>query len=95
MAKLVKPGQITAQHGWVVGDIRQFAALMFDDANDHQLALAMWSLLAGDPDLACDFIQLDKRHSEAGSLTPELSLERDELVKRLDALNFQAPDIGV
>lgn len=87
----ITPSKVTSQYKWSIDHARAFAADMLEDVNDHALALAIWSVMAGDSQLACDFIQHGRRIEEARGLTPELSKEDRILLERFAALGFKGP----
>ena len=63
---------------------REFCGELLEDVNDHSLAFAMRSLAMDEFHLARAFIDLEEAVQQAGELTPELKVKRDEL---LDAFN--------
>lgn len=83
MAKKIKPQDVAKQFDWDSTDIAEFAADMMEDANDHNLAAALRAVNFQQYDLACEFIQLEKDHQEAGELTTELRDRRHALLDRL------------
>lgn len=83
MPKKIRPQDVAAQFEWDVADITDFCADVFEDANDHNVALALRALNAEDYELACEFIKLEADHAEAKELTPELRKRREELMDRL------------
>ncbi len=83
MPKKIRPQDVAAQLEWDLGDIADFCSDVMEDANDHNMAAALRAVNAGDHDLACEFIQLEKEHSEAGHFTKELQDRRNELLDRL------------
>ena len=82
--KKIEPQHVAAQLKWDIGAITDFCANVLEDANDHNVSLALHALNAEDYELAKEFIDLEAAHAEAGELTPELSEQRRELMDRLD-----------
>jgi hypothetical protein len=83
MANKIKPSQISAQVGYDIAAAADFAADLLEDVNDHNMAAALRAVNAGEYDLACEIIQIEKEHLEAGHLTTELRERRDALLDRL------------
>ena len=83
MAGKIKPKQVAAQFKWDSVEIADFCADALEDANDHNVAGALWALNVQEYDLACEFLHLEKDQNEAGELTPELSDRRAALMERL------------
>jgi hypothetical protein len=84
MAKNIEPSDVAAQLKWDIGAITDFCANALEEANDHNISLALRALNAEDYDLAKEFIDLESAHATAGGLTPELDEKRRELMERLD-----------
>ncbi len=78
-----KPETIAKQFDWDTQALLDFCANVMEDANDHGVALALSSLVIGDHDLACKFLQVRKEHVEAGGLGGELYQRRAALVQEL------------
>jgi hypothetical protein len=91
---LIKPSNVAAQYKWDLGYITEFAAQMFEDANDHEMAYALWALAAGDVGLACEFLKLSAAVDKAGELTPELREKMNRLMDRSKGLAYESPDLG-
>jgi hypothetical protein len=83
-SKDITPSQVAMQLDWDIGAITDFCANVLEDANDHNVSLALRALNAEDYELAKEFIDLEAAHAEAGELTTELSQKRDELMGRLE-----------
>lgn len=83
MPKKITPKEVAAQFKWAINDLTEFCALVLEEANDHNISLALTAINFQNYELACDFIRLEKDHAEAGELTPELNERRNELVHRL------------
>ena len=83
MLKKIKPGDVSAQFKWDIGAIGDFCSDVLEDANDHNVSLALRAVNANEYDLACEFIQLEKEHRAEGHLTEKLSERRQALVARL------------
>jgi hypothetical protein len=86
MPKTFRPQEIARAFDWDIGDIREFAGNVLEDANDHWTAHALWSMNAGDVDLACEFLQLEAQVETAGELTPELREQSNALLDRFKEL---------
>jgi hypothetical protein len=84
MAKKIEPSDVASQLKWDIGAITDFCANVLEEANDHNVSLALRALNAEDYELAKEFIDLEAAHAEAGELTPELNEKRRELMERLD-----------
>ena len=84
MAKKIEPSDVAAQLKWDIGGITDFCASVLEEANDHNVSLALRALNADDYELAKEFIDLEAAHADAGELTPELNERRKELMGRLD-----------
>lgn len=84
MSKKITPDAVASQFKWDIGAITHFCARALEAANDHNISLALRALNAGRYDLAKSFIDLEEKHFEAGSLTPELAEKRRELAERLE-----------
>lgn len=84
MPKKIEPQDVAAQLKWDVGAITDFCANALEEANDHNISLALRALNAEDYELAKEFIDLEAEHVEAGELTPELDEKRKELMEKLD-----------
>jgi hypothetical protein len=69
--------------GGDIDEARKFAYKLLQDVNDHSLALALLAIGLGKYDLACEWIQLEKAHQEAGELTPALSKVQIRLLDKL------------
>lgn len=82
----LRPSSIAMALDYDFGAIRDFAGEMLEAANDHDVALALWSINYGDPELACDFIKASAERDKAGYLTTELMDRRAELLKRYTEL---------
>jgi len=80
----IKPQDVASQLKWDIGAITDFCADVLEDANDHNISLALRALNAEDYELAKEFIDLEAAHAEAGELTPELSEKRNELMQKLE-----------
>ena len=81
---LIEPQDVATQLQWDVGAITDFCANVLEEANDHNISLALRALNAEDYELAKEFIDLEAAHAEAGELTPELDEKRKELMEKLD-----------
>lgn len=79
-----KPESIAKQFDWDVQGLLDFCSNVMEDANDHGTALALTSLVIGDHDLACKFLQVRKEHLAAGGLGGELYERRAALVRELN-----------
>ena len=66
-------------------DICNFAAIMLEECNEHNLALALRFLAVLRPDHAIQALKLEIKHLQAGELTPELREERIILQQYLKA----------
>lgn len=84
MPNKITPQDVAAQLKWDIGGITDFCANVLEDANDHNVSMALRALNAEDYELAKEFIDLEADHVEAGELTPELAERRKELADRLD-----------
>lgn len=84
MPKRIEPQDIAAQLKWDIGAITAFCADALEEANDHNISLALRALNAEDYELAKEFIDLEAAHAEAGELTPELNALRQGLMERLE-----------
>lgn len=84
MAKKIEPNDVATQLKWDVGAITDFCASALEEANDHNISLALRALNAEDYDLAKEFIDLEAEHAKAGELTPDLNERRKELMEKLD-----------
>ena len=84
MIKKIEPQDVAAQLKWDIGAITDFCANALDEANDHNISLALRALNAEDYELAKEFIDLESAHAEAGELTPELDEKRRELMEKLE-----------
>lgn len=80
--RLVK--EIASAEEYGIAEIRDLAAELFEEINDHQLAGAMWAMSWGDYGLAKDFIDLEAKVTKARELTPELRKVADRLWDRLN-----------
>jgi len=80
----IKPSDVTSQFEFDIAEITDFCADVLEDANDHNVSLALRALNAGDYELSKEFVDLEAAHVEAGELTPELAEKRHELEERLD-----------
>lgn len=87
-----KASAITMAFDYSIGDIRDFLGDVLEDANDHLVAHALWSLNAGDADLACKFIRLANEIEEVGELTPELRKKENELLDEFQKLQEEEGD---
>lgn len=83
MAKQIKPSQIAKQLEWDINGAVDFSADLLEDVNNHNLAAALRAVAAEQYELACEFIQFEKEHRAAGSLTSELYARRNDLLDRL------------
>ena len=84
MPKKIEPRDVATQLKWNIGAITDFCANALEEANDHNVSLALRALNADDYELAKEFIDLEAAHAEAGELTPDLNQKRKELMERLD-----------
>ena len=84
MPKKIEPQDVAAQLKWDIGAITDFCANALEEANDHNISLALRALNADDYDLAKEFIDLEAAHAGAGELTPELREKRNELMEKLE-----------
>src|SRR3990167_7855834 len=82
--KKIEPQHVAAQFKCDIGAITDFCASALEEANDHNISLALRALNAEDYELAKEFIDLEAAHVEAGELTPELNEKRRELMEKLD-----------
>jgi hypothetical protein len=89
---IIKPEAVAAQKKYDIGALTEFAADMLEEANDHNIAAALRALNVEAYDLACDFINLEKEHNEAGELTPELNERRTELLAALATAEDEGGD---
>ena len=80
----IEPQDVATQLQWDIGAITDFCANVLEEANDHNISLALRALNAEDYDLAKEFIDLEAEHAAAGELTPELDEKRKELMEKLD-----------
>ena len=83
MAKEITPKQVAKQFEWDINRTREFCALALEEANDHNLALAIWAVDAGDFGLAREFLEIEAEHLRAGYLTEEMNERRKALLERL------------
>lgn len=84
MATKIDPSDVATQLKWDIGAITDFCAAALEEANDHNISLALRALNAEDYELAKEFIDLEAANAEAGELTPELDEKRKELMEKLD-----------
>jgi hypothetical protein len=80
----IQPEDVVRQLKWDIGAITDFCANALEEANDHNISLALRALNADDFELAKEFIDLEAAHAEAGELTPELNERRKELTEKLE-----------
>ena len=80
----IEPQDVATQLQWDIGAITDFCSSALEEANDHNISMALRALNAEDYELAKEFIDLEAAHAEAGELTPELDEKRKELMERLD-----------
>lgn len=84
MPKKIEPSDVASQLKWDIGAITDFCANTLEEANDHNVSLALRALNAEDYELAKEFIDLEADHAEAGELTPELNDRRRALMEKLE-----------
>ena len=84
MPKKIEPSDVASQLKWDIGAITDFCANALEEANDHNISMALRALNADNYELAKEFIDLEAEHTEAGELTPELDEKRKELMEKLD-----------
>lgn len=77
------------QFDWAKEDLREFCGEVLEDANDHFIALAIWSMNLSDVDLACDFLRLEEAIAREGG-TREMLDRRNELLDRFGELRNKA-----
>ena len=82
--KGITPRDVASQENHDIGELTDFCASILEEANDHNISLALRALNADGYELAKEFIDLEAAHAEAGELTPELNERRKELMEKLD-----------
>jgi len=79
----ITPQEVASQFHWDIGKLTDFCSEVLEDANDHNISLALSAVNRDNYDLACEFIQLAKDQAKAGELTPELRDRQHKLLDRL------------
>ena len=74
------PGKVASALGYDVGDALEFCGRVLEEVNEHWIAHALWSMNAGEVELAKKFLDLSQATEDAGELTPELRETSNELL---------------